>query len=170
MIEKTKQYAIRCHSEVNHYYDYDGQPYSVHLEMVYSIGQRFIHLVPKENRDNVLAACWAHDVIEDCRQTYNDVRSATNESVADLVYALTNEKGKNRKERGGSAYYSGIIGTPFAAYVKICDRISNVQYSKNTGSRMFDMYKNENRDFELKLYTDTYKEMFDHLLTIFYSK
>ncbi len=169
MIEKTKQYAIKCHAETNHMYG-EKQPYSVHLEMVYNIATRFIHLVPEENRDNVLAACWAHDVIEDCRQTYNDVKAATNEPVADMVYALTNEKGKNRKERGGPIYYSGIISTQFASFVKICDRIANVQYSKNTGSRMFDIYKNENRNFELRLYSDFYKEMFDHLLTIFYSK
>ena len=33
-----------------------------------------------------------HDVIEDCRETYNDVNKATNEEIPELAYALTNEK------------------------------------------------------------------------------
>jgi hypothetical protein len=33
-----------------------------------------------------------HDVIEDCRETCNDVKKATNEEIAELAYALTNKK------------------------------------------------------------------------------
>ena len=38
-----------------------------------------------------------HDVIEDARQIYNDVRQQLGETVAELAYSLTNEKGRNRK-------------------------------------------------------------------------
>jgi (p)ppGpp synthase/HD superfamily hydrolase len=92
-------------------------------------------------------ACFAHDTIEDTRVTYNDVKSALGHYVADLVYALTNEKGKTRKERANDKYYEGIRSEKYGIFVKMCDRIANVEYSKMSGSRMFEMYKKENEDF-----------------------
>ncbi len=70
---------------------------------------------------------------------------------ADIIYALTNEKGRNRAERGNDKYYEGIRNTPGAIFVKLCDRIANVQYSKMTKSRMFEMYKKENPEFMSKV-------------------
>ena len=57
----------------------------------------------------------------------------------------------------------------------MCDRIANVQYSKMTGSRMFEMYKKENDEFIVKLgYDDTnthsYFEMFSYLVNLFNEK
>ena len=161
MIEKAKQYAITCHSSTAHLYD--GKPYAVHLEMVFDTASKFIRLVPEEHRENVLAACWVHDVIEDCRQTYNDVKVNTNESIAELAYALTNEKGRNRKERGNDKYYEGIRQTPFAAFIKTCDRLANYEYSKRQGSSMAKMYENEMSSFVSKLYHSKYEEMFQCL-------
>ena len=92
-------------------------------------------------------ACWGHDLIEDTRVSYNDVKEQLGESAADIIYSLTNEKGKNRKERANDKYYEGIRNTPGGVFVKLCDRIANVQYSKMTGSRMFEMYKKENLEF-----------------------
>lgn len=145
IIKTSKDYAVKCHSETNHLYD--GKPYSYHLNMVYDIAYKFIHLIPEHERHDVLASCWTHDVIEDCRQTYNDVKEATNLQVAELTYALTNDKGKNRKERAGDKYYEGIRKTPNAVFVKLCDRIANYKYSVDTGSRMADMYEKENESF-----------------------
>ena len=111
MIEKAKEYAIDCHSKTGHLYD--GKPYETHLQMVFNTAKKFIHLIPDEHQENVLAGCWVHDVIEDCRQTYNDVKNVTNVEVAELAYALTNEKGKTRKERANDKYYEGIRQTPY---------------------------------------------------------
>lgn len=162
MIEKAKQYAIGCHSITRH--TYDGGPYSIHLQMVYDIANRFIHLIPEEHQENVLAACWVHDVIEDCRQTYNDVKKATNIEVAEISYALTNEKGKNRDERANDKYYEGIKQTPFAVFVKACDRIANYEYSKMTGSGMREVYDKEMDNFIKKIYDEKYEELFNYLI------
>ena len=134
MINKAKIYAINCHNMTNQLYD--GQPYEVHLNMVHDVALKFIHLIPIKDRNNVLAACYCHDLIEDARQTYNDVKKATNKMVAELSYALTNEKGKTRKERANDKYYEGIRQTPYATFIKVCDRIANYEYSKQSGSRM----------------------------------
>ena len=158
---KAKEYAENCHFLTNH--RYDEFPYSFHLQMVSNAGKKFIHLIPEENRDIVLAGCWVHDTIEDARQTYNDVKSNTSEDVAEIAYALTNEKGKNRSERANDKYYQGIKNTPFGTYVKLCDRIANIQYSKKKGGKMISLYKVENPNFEEKLYTPLYDEMFKYI-------
>lgn len=165
--EIAKKYAIKCTQETNHIYDEDGarHPYEFHLEMVANFAKHFIHLLPENEviRENVIGGAWCHDLIEDDRQTYNDVKKATNEQVAELAYALTNEKGKNRAERGSDKYYNGIMATPYAAFLKICDRLANAEYSAMTGSRMVEMYRKENKDFVKKIYVSEYQEMFDHL-------
>lgn len=161
IVNTARVYAVNCHTSTGHFYN--GWPYSYHLEMVVGIAEKFIHLVPEQDRDNVLAACWCHDVIEDCRQTYNDVKQNTNEVVAELVYALTNEKGRNRKERGNEKYYAGIRNTPNAAFIKICDRIANYKFSKDNQHRMASMYEREMPDFIEKLYEEQYKELFDYI-------
>ena len=93
LVSKAREYATLQHFKTNH--KYDGQPYDVHLQMVYDFACKYVHLLPDNKTiSEVLAACWVHDVIEDCRQTYNDVKNVLGERVADIAYALTNEKGK----------------------------------------------------------------------------
>lgn len=35
----------------------------------------------------------------------------------------------------------------YATYVKLCDRLANAQYSKDTNSKMLEVYQKENIDF-----------------------
>ena len=161
MIKKSKDYAIYCHRSTNH--QYDGHLYEFHLEMVVKVANRFLYLIPEEFRDIVIGSCWCHDTIEDTRQTYNDVKEATCIEVADIVYAVTNEKGKTRKERANDKYYEGIRNTQFAIFVKLCDRISNMEYSISQGSKMAEMYKKENDKFISYLYVNSeYDDLFNY--------
>lgn len=160
-VARATAYARSCHEGTNHLYD--GKPYAHHLEMVSAAAHRFIHLVPEGERDAVLEGCWVHDCIEDCRQTYNDVLRATSPGAAEIAYALTNEKGRTRRERANAKYYEGIRVTPGATFVKLCDRIANATYSRDVGSRMLEMYRKENTEFEAKLRDERYTEMFEHL-------
>jgi len=161
IIDKAMMYAIKCHSETNHLYN--GEPYHIHLRMVYNEAVKYSYLVSEADRDNFLAAAWVHDVIEDCRQTYNDVLKATNKDVAELAYALTNEKGKSRKERANDKYYDGINACRYASLLKVCDRIANLKYSIQTKSRMADMYIKENEDFLNKIYVSGFVDAFNDL-------
>ena len=146
------KWCIDKHNETNHMYD-AYLPYEFHLRMVAKVAEKYIELIPDSNdgetalRDTVLLAAYGHDLIEDTRVSYNDVKENLGLGPADIIYACTNEKGKNRKERANEKYYEGIRNTRGAVFVKLCDRIANVQYSKMTGSRMFDMYKKENDHF-----------------------
>jgi (p)ppGpp synthase/HD superfamily hydrolase len=158
----SRDYATKCHKETNHLYD--GKPYRTHLNLVVKAMKRFNHLIPEEDNELVEAACWVHDVIEDCRQTYNDVKNICGEQVAEIAYALTNNKGKSRKERANDNYYDGILKVKYAPFVKLCDRIANIEYSKEIGSRMFEVYCKENDDFIRKIYKPEYNEMSEYLL------
>jgi (p)ppGpp synthase/HD superfamily hydrolase len=130
--------------------------------MAHNVFEDFKHLLPNLNdgetafRDDVSLAVWGHDLIEDARVSYNDVASMLGHTSAEIIYAVTNEKGRNRKERASTKYYEGIRNTPGAVFVKLCDRIANVQYGSMTKSRMVEMYSKENGEFEKALgrYTD----------------
>lgn len=146
IIALAKQRAKKWHKAVNH--KYDGKDYyETHIKMVENFARDYIQLVDFRHQSSVLAAASLHDVLEDCRKTYNDVEGDFNPEVAEIVYALSNDKGRTRKERAGSAYYKGIRETKYATYVKLCDRLANVTYSKNSGSKMFGVYKKEHAGF-----------------------
>lgn len=148
--EKARIYASNCHEKSNHFYG--ENPYSFHLEMVAETAKLFLtEKYSVEEKELILAACWVHDIIEDARQTYNDVKKELSVEVAEIAYALTNEKGRNRAERANDKYYEGIRNTPHAILVKLCDRIANITYSKQTNSPLFDVYKKENDNFCKKL-------------------
>ena len=159
---KTEFYACKMHDKINQLYD-NKYPYRHHLTMVVVFAEKFIHLIPKKDRDTVIAGCWAHDLIEDAGVSYNDVLKHTNEIVAEYSYALSNEKGRTRKERANDNYYKGIKDYKHATYIKLCDRIANVSYGKERGSNQFNMYKKEQPNFKEKLFDERYKEVWDYL-------
>lgn len=149
IVATAKEYAIKCHEAVNQ--KYDGQPYPVHLKLVEYYGFKYRHLLPMKDIPYAIAGCWTHDIIEDTGQTFNDVKEACGERIAEIAYALTNEKGRTRKERANAAYYRGIRNTPLATFVKLCDRLANASYSIEKGSRMAVMYAKENKEFIISL-------------------
>jgi (p)ppGpp synthase/HD superfamily hydrolase len=167
LVEKNLNKCGSLHEATNHMYG--TEPYIVHLKAVVGVGIQFIHLIPNEDRDTVLTACAGHDLIEDARMTYNDIRGLFGGRVADIVYALTNEKGRTRAERANDKYYEGIRNTKYAPFVKLCDRIANVRHSKMQGSTMLGKYKSENDEFLLKVLPNGHKigELVDELNNTF---
>lgn len=163
MNSKKVNWIIQQHT--NHMYD-TYLPYEFHLKMAANVCVDFQYLLPNLNngetyfKDDVLLATWGHDLIEDTRVSYNDVKKELGYVSVEIIYAVTNDKGKNRKERASAKYYEGIRNTPGAVFVKLCDRIANVQYGAMTKSRMLEMYLKENEEFQKYLgrYTD-YKHL-----------
>jgi (p)ppGpp synthase/HD superfamily hydrolase len=145
IVIKAMKFAIKCHEDVNQ--KYDGKPYSFHLRKAEQYGVKYSYLLKISEQATALAGLWVHDVIEDTGKTYNNVKEVCGEPVAEIAYALTNEKGRTRKERANAAYYRGIRNTPLATYDKLCDRLANASYSIEKGSRMAMMYAKENEEF-----------------------
>lgn len=158
---KFKQFGIDSHASVNH--KYDGKPYSVHLKLVHKYGKRYIYLLgnlSKYKIEHILGICWLHDLIEDCRLTYNDVKSYCGYMAAEIVFALSNEKGKFRRDRANNKYYDDMKKVDYAVFIKLCDRLANIEYSKRKSSGMFNVYKNEHAEFRKKLYEPRFAAMF----------
>lgn len=165
--ERAMFYAIQAHENCNH--RYDGFNYCVHLQGAYSYAIKYIHLIPEGNRELVLASIWGHDVMEEPHETYNDVVKILGKEVADIIYALTDEKGHDRSERHNDKYFEGIRNTLYAIFGKLCDRLTNAKYSRSlegasaTKDSMFKKYRREQQQFMLRLYDRTYQDMFDEL-------
>jgi (p)ppGpp synthase/HD superfamily hydrolase len=157
-------YAVKCHQETNHLYD--GKPYSYHLGKVVEYAKSYMAYFSDEHRDVILAGAWCHDLIEDTRQTYNDVSAVIGETAANIVYALTNEKGRNRKERANFKYYTEMKKVPFAVYVKLCDRLANISHSAETKSSMLKAYKKEHPAFKDMLFDGNYLEIWHEMETL----
>lgn len=139
------------HFGVNHYYG--KLDYLVHLDSVFAYGCMFINLVPKELQKDFLIACYAHDLLEDTRESYHDIKRQFGLVVADLVYSVTHGKGKTRKEKASKEYYQGIKDVPYADLLKICDRLSNYDFSlRQVNLSKLKMYAGEYERFEDSLY------------------
>ena len=127
-IEQIRLSAHRLHEQVNQSYG-DNLPYGYHLDMVVNGIRDFGHLVCACEADvlPLFFGGYYHDSIEDARLTYNDVlkvaRNLLTEEqslmAVEIVYALTNDKGRTRAERAGEHYYKGIRETPYAPFVKL---------------------------------------------------
>ena len=143
-IEEIRDRAHMLHDSVNQLYD-KTHPYGFHLDMVADSVFKYGHLVCQSQADvlPLFFAAFYHDSIEDARLTYNDVTKAARLFMGDeqayiaaeIVYALTNDKGRTRAERAGDRYYQGIRETPYAPFLKLADRLANITYSCTHGNK-----------------------------------
>lgn len=156
VLAQIRESAHTLHASVNQTYD-KVHPYGLHLDMVADSVRKYGHAVCETEDDIVLLyfGAYYHDSIEDARLTYNDVKrramqwmnDAQSRMAAEIVYALTNDKGRTREERAGEKYYKGIRETPYAPFIKLCDRFANMSYSFTEGdssnARMREVYRRE---------------------------
>lgn len=156
VINEVRNDAHTLHASVNHAYD-RIRPYGFHLDMVVNWVRKYIGEVCRDERDvlPIFFAAFYHDSIEDARLTYNDVMKIASELMdeeqaflaTEIVYALTNEKGRNRAERANEKYFAGIREIPYAPFVKLADRLANTSYAFSKGTadslRMSKVYREE---------------------------
>jgi guanosine-3',5'-bis(diphosphate) 3'-pyrophosphohydrolase len=110
-----------------------------------------------------LAAAWLHDAVEDTATTVEQIRNEFGDDVADLVWRLTDEPGKNRKERHHLTHQK-IRGRPEAVRIKLADRIANVESSIEQRTHLRGMYREEHPAFRRDLYREgEWPEMWAHL-------
>lgn len=154
---KARQFAELVHAGQRYSLNI---PYTVHLQNVVDVLARFGVTDP-----NYVCAAWLHDSIEDTNTSYNDIKSNFGARVAELVYDVTSELGRNRKERNEKTYPK--LNKNWAALLlKLADRIANVEYGAATGGKN-DMYAKEFVGFKEALYSeaqgDVLIKMWNHL-------
>lgn len=142
IVDRAENFAQVAHAGQT--YD-EETPYIVHLREVVRVLKSFgVH------EPTMICAAFLHDVIEDTSKSYKDVQSRFGLEVAELVYSVTNELGRNRSERAAKTYPK-ILACPNALVLKLADRIANVQHGAVTGGKT-DMYLEEFESFATALW------------------
>lgn len=148
--------AESCHKDQKYG---ETLPYVKHLADVVAVLIRF-----KVTDEDILCAGWLHDSLEDTSLSPNHIEYMFGRRVLDLVQRVTNEPGKNRKERHEKTY-GKIVASDDAITLKLADRIANLEYSilsKDDGK--IKMYTKEYEGFRAKLYkSGTHDSMWRHL-------
>jgi (p)ppGpp synthase/HD superfamily hydrolase len=141
----ARRFAVWAHGDQEYG---EGVPYSFHLDSVAQTLTRFGY-------GRLTMAGYLHDVVEDSSVRIETIRAEFGDWVADIVHAVTNEPGRNRKERYAKTYPKILALGEDAVAVKLADRICNVEYSIATQSKLLKMYQKEHSEFMGSLYRDS---------------
>lgn len=125
IVRKAHVYAMAAHAAVGQKRKYTGEPYIVHPAEVASI----VASVPGATEDMV-AAAWLHDVVEDTGVTFADIHLSFGTEIETLVRWLTDvsrpEDG-NRKTRKAIDRAHTAEAPAEAQTIKCCDLWSNTK-------------------------------------------
>lgn len=124
LIARARSFATSAHQRIGHRRKYSDQPYQEHLEAV----ARLVASVSDD--EEMIAAAWLHDVVEDTPATLGDVEREFGPAVAALVQDLTdvsrpsdgNRAVRKEADRQHTAHASARAKT-----VKLADLIDNCQ-------------------------------------------
>lgn len=124
-VERARIFATAAHAAVDQRRKYTNEPYIVHPTEVAAI----VAGVPGATQE-MIAAAWLHDVVEDTQVTEQVIREEFGDAVADIVMWLTDV---SRPEDGNRARRKAIdrahtAQAPAEAQtVKLADLISNTK-------------------------------------------
>jgi len=115
--------------------DDDGKDYhTAHLEQV-------ALLVSKVTSDEeVIAAAYLHDTLEDTKTTYGQLKQVFGERIADIVHELTHE---GKKDSYG--YYFPRLRSKEAIIIKFADRLSNLSRMSSWDEKRQRQYLNNSK-------------------------
>jgi (p)ppGpp synthase/HD superfamily hydrolase len=130
---------------------YAGNPYVDHLDDVFQQAMNNTHVMEgyftqQKLPDNwfyiVTSLVYLHDVLEDTDITHWHLENDFGKGVADAVETLSINHSSNIDE-----YFEKISRDLIVSYVKLCDRLANVLYSKNNPSekstKLLTKYRNQ---------------------------
>lgn len=146
-VSGARAFAIKAHGDQK----YSDEPYIGHLDHVVSILREYGF-----QSADLIDAAYLHDVLEDTEITYDNLlESGFSALTCQLVQAVTDEPGKNRRERK-AATYPKIAGWTDATILKLADRIANSRRASEPGKETYmKMYAKEYAAFRRALYRDT---------------
>jgi len=166
MRKKAKKFAIEVH-DCPEPQRYGSALYSKHLTDVNNVREKYKYYLKEEDQEDVEAAIWLHDTVEDTCITPSKLAKLFNIRVADIVYRVSNELGFDRKETNFKTWPK-IWPNDLAIFVKLCDRIANTTNSKFgddvKSSKMYNTYTEEYIMFRAalkvrNLYEDMWREL-----------
>lgn len=148
--EKAQRYASKAHAEAGQRRKYTDEPYIVHpaavAELVRSVS----------DDEEMLAAAWLHDTVEDTPSTLEDISSHFGARVASLVEMLTNQgavAGQNRTARKVAHFRHTQQACAEAQTIKLADIIDNTRSIVHFDPHFARVYLIEKR-VQIRLLTD----------------
>lgn len=138
---KIKEYSQKAYDDANCIYD--NQNYFVHILMVLNVLGLHSQIFKNYNDYYVTeGAVYTHDLQEDAKQTYNNIKDIAGKDVADIVLAVTDVPAENRLMK--HLLTMGKTVKDYRAIIlKMCDIYANAKYSKEHGSSMYEKYVKE---------------------------
>ena len=142
IVEKARVFATAAHGAVAQLRKYTNEPYIVHPAEVAGIVATITHT------DEMLAAAWLHDVVEDTGVTIETIRAEFGEKVAELVGWLTDV---SRPDHGNRAARKAVdrahtaMAPAEAQTVKLADLISNCSSIVKHDAEFAKVYLEEKR-------------------------
>ena len=122
MVVESKMFATAAHAAVGQKRKYSGDDYIVHPERVAAIVEKH------GGTDEMIAAAWLHDTVEDTDVTPILITKMFGVDVADIVEGLTDislpEDGNRAKRKSIDRMHSANASTE-AQFVKCADIIDN---------------------------------------------
>jgi hypothetical protein len=124
LVEKAKEYAIHAHGRLDQRRRYTNQPYDAHLKAVADIVSSIT------DDEEMIAAAWLHDAIEDTPATYEELEAEFGSSIAHLVVELSDV---SRPTDGNRAVRKAIDrehlarASTRAKTIKLADLIDNTR-------------------------------------------
>jgi (p)ppGpp synthase/HD superfamily hydrolase len=123
IVERARAFAIGVHRAVDQKRKYTHAPYEEHLEEVAALVARF------GGDENMVAAAWLHDTVEDTQVTPDVIAREFGADVAALVSDLTDvsrpEDGNRAARKAIDCAHSGKA-SPRAKTIKLADVCSNL--------------------------------------------
>lgn len=142
LVQRAKAFAIEKHKNCR----YGELPYEFHLEAV-------VRELPENASEELKAAAWLHDTVEDTSVTLFEIRELFGGKVARLVDVVTDEPGANRKERKAGMYKKLVAGPAEGRALKLADRLANMRASAENPKKKA-MYRKEFPEFIKKVAGD----------------
>ncbi len=140
--EQARRYATKAHADAGQRRKYTDEPYIVHPAAVVELVRSVC------DDEEMLAAAWLHDTVEDTPNTLNDIRNDFGERVASLVEMLTNRgatAGQNRAARKLAHFRHTQQASPDAQTIKLADIIDNTRSIVHFDPHFARVYLNEKR-------------------------
>lgn len=120
--ERAKAFATDAHERMGQVRKYTNEPYITHPAKVVALVRRVPHT------QEMLAAAWLHDVVEDCGVPIREILLTFGPEVAMLVEELTDVSKPtdgNRKVRKAMDREHSRKSCPAAKTIKLADLIDN---------------------------------------------
>jgi (p)ppGpp synthase/HD superfamily hydrolase len=146
-IKKAMEFATKAHMAQTYS---DRYPYFKHVDDVYNVCIEFGFNENNSQDLPILVAAYLHDVLEDTANSYSDLKKEFGEEVAEIVYCVTDELGRTRKEKKEKTY-AKTRSNAKSIILKVADRIANIRFGISEQSSQLEMYRKEFEDFQLNL-------------------